>query len=168
MTHTHPTTFAEINWNTWKPVDVATLLFVIDNGKILLIRKKRGFGAGKISGPGGRLEPGETIERCAIRETQEELGITPTGVQKAGELLFQFADGYSIHGHVFTASGHEGTPIATDEADPKWTELERIPFSEMWADDHIWVPLMLERRHFTARFLFAGDSMLGYDLHVTG
>lgn len=156
--------FEQVDWQNWKPVETATLMFAIENGKILLIHKKRGFGAGKISGPGGRLEPGETIEQCAIRETQEELGVTPTGVKKAGELLFQFADGYSIHGHVFTANGHEGEPKSTPEADPIWTQLSEIPFSRMWADDHIWVPLMLKGQPFKARFLFAGDAMLGYDL----
>ncbi|HMP75524.1 MAG TPA: 8-oxo-dGTP diphosphatase [Kiritimatiellia bacterium] len=158
--------FEEINWATWTPVERATLLFVIRDGHALLIRKKRGLGAGKINGPGGRLDPGETPEQCAIREVQEELLVTPTGIKPAGELLFQFADGHSIHGYVFTATGCEGTPQSTNEADPLWTPLDRIPFDEMWADDRIWIPLMLEGRPFTGRFLFAGDAMLGYDLDV--
>ncbi len=158
--------FDQINWTSWKPVERATLLFVIQQGNVLLIRKKRGLGAGKINGPGGRLDPGETPEQCAVREVQEELHITPTGVRKAGELLFQFANGHSIHGYVFTASDFTGTPQSTDEADPIWTPLDKIPFDEMWADDHIWVPLMLEGRPFTGRFLFDGDAMLGYDLSV--
>lgn len=158
--------FDEIDWAAWKPVERATLLFVIRDGQILLIRKKRGLGAGKINGPGGRLDPGETPEQCAIREVQEELLVTPTGVAPAGELLFQFADGHSIHGYVFTATGCEGEPQPTGEADPLWTPLDRIPYAEMWADDRIWIPLMLEGRPFTGRFLFAGDAMLGYDLTV--
>ena len=43
----------EIDWNAWEPQQRATLLFVIHGGEILLIRKKRGLGAGKINGPGG-------------------------------------------------------------------------------------------------------------------
>ena len=62
----------DINWKDWQPTEVATLLFVIRGDQILLIRKKRGLGAGKINGPGGRIEPGETPHECAIRETQEE------------------------------------------------------------------------------------------------
>lgn len=158
--------FSEIDWNTWTPVERATLLFVIRDGRALLIRKKRGLGAGKINGPGGRLDPGETPLQCAIREVQEELLVTPTGVRPAGELLFQFADGHSIHGYVFTAANCEGEPQSTHEADPIWTPLDAIPYPEMWADDRIWIPLMLEGRRFIGRFLFDGDSMLGYDLHV--
>ncbi|MEO1370466.1 MAG: NUDIX domain-containing protein, partial [Acidobacteriota bacterium] len=59
---------AEIDWRRWRPTDRATLVFVIDGGRILLIRKKRGLGAGKVNGPGGRLEAGETPVQCAVRE----------------------------------------------------------------------------------------------------
>ncbi len=157
--------FEDIQWATWKPVERATLMFVIRDGQVLLIRKKRGLGAGKINGPGGRLDPGETPEQCAIREVQEELRVTPVGVRPAGELLFQFADGHSIHGYVFTATGCEGTPSETDEASPIWFALDQIPYHEMWADDRLWIPLMLQNRPFRGRFLFDGDAMLGYDLH---
>ena len=55
---------------------------------------------------------------------QEELRVTPTGVQPAGELFFQFADGYSLHGYVFTATGCVGEPQETDEANEQaYTEL---------------------------------------------
>ena len=42
----------------WTPDILATLMFVVQDGKILLIRKKRGIGAGKVNGPGGKFEPG--------------------------------------------------------------------------------------------------------------
>src|SRR5690348_10779969 len=37
-----------IDWATWQPTERANLCFVIRGGQILLIRKKRGLGAGKI------------------------------------------------------------------------------------------------------------------------
>ena len=55
----------QIDWSAWQPVDRATLLFVVRDGEILLIHKKRGIGAGKINGPGGRLDPGESTLACA-------------------------------------------------------------------------------------------------------
>lgn len=164
--HIAPTTFAAIQWNDWVPRERATLLFIRHRGQLLLIRKKRGLGAGKINGPGGRIDPGETAEECAIREVQEELCVTPTGVRQVGELLFQFVDGYSLHGFVFTATGYEGTPTETGEAIPLWTPEDAVPYQEMWADDRIWLPFMLLGHTFTGRFLFDGDSMLGYDVDV--
>ncbi len=160
------TRFEEIDWNTWQPVQRATLMFVIRDGQVLLILKKRGLGAGKVNGPGGRIDPGETPEACAIREVQEELLVTPTGVTYAGELLFQFADGFSLQGYVFRADGCEGEAQETNEAVPLWTPLDAVPFDRMWSDDRVWFPYLLERRPFTGRFLFDGDAMLGYELKL--
>jgi 8-oxo-dGTP diphosphatase len=111
---------SSIDWETWTPEQVATLLFVARAGEVLLIRKKRGLGAGKINGPGGRLEDNETPLECAIRETQEELLISPLDIRPAGELFFHANDMPRIHGHIFVASDYEGTPSETDEAIPLW------------------------------------------------
>ena len=86
--------FTGIDWSTWTPRETATLMFVRMDGMVLLIRKLMGMGAGLINAPGGRVDPGETPEQGAVREAQEELHVTPIGVRKAGELAFQFKDGY--------------------------------------------------------------------------
>lgn len=153
-------TLQDVDWESWEPTERATLLFVVADGRILLIRKKRGLGAGKINGPGGRLDDGETPMEAAVREVSEEVRVTPTGVQQHGELLFQFVDGFSIHGYVFRADGLEGEPIETDEAVPLWTPLDRIPYGEMWADDRIWLPWLLDGRRFRGWMLFDEDDLL--------
>jgi len=157
-------TVAEIDWAHWQPVDKGTLLFVVQDRQILLIRKKRGLGAGKINGPGGRLDDGESPLECAIREVGEELCVRPSGIREGGQLLFQFVDGYSIHVWVFRADDVAGTPEETDEASPLWVDLDAIPYEQMWPDDEIWLPLLLERRPFHGRFVFDGDHMLDYEL----
>jgi 8-oxo-dGTP diphosphatase len=149
-----------IDWPRWVPREKATLLFVLEPGRILLIHKKTGLGAGKINGPGGRIDPGETAREGAIREVQEELCVTPTGVREAGELSFQFTDGYSLRGTVFTATGFEGTLCETREAAPLWTPVNAIPYERMWADDRLWLPLLLSGRRFEGFFIFDGDAML--------
>jgi 8-oxo-dGTP diphosphatase len=156
----------QVDWERWVPQVHATILFVVRGGEILLIRKKRGIGAGKINGPGGKLDPGETALRCAVRETHEELGVTPVGVEQRGELCFQFTDGLSILGYVFHATGCEGRARETDEAIPLWTRLDAIPYSEMWADDEIWMPWLLDGTRFRGRLLFDGDTMLGHSFEL--
>ena len=151
---------ADIDWESWSPSDRATLLFVIRDDQILLIRKKRGLGAGKINGPGGRLEAGESPLAAAIREVREEVAVTPTGIRQQGELSFQFIDGYGIHVHVFSATGCRGEARESEEALPLWTPLAEIPYDEMWADDKIWLPWMLAGKRFSGRFLFDGDALL--------
>ena len=157
---------ADIDWDSWRPKDSATLVFVVKQGSILLIRKKRGLGAGKINGPGGRLNPGEAPMDGAIRETQEELLITPLELRYSGENMFQFVDGYSIHVHVFKASDYDGEPTETDEAVPLWTPLDAIPYHDMWKDDELWLPLALKEVVFSGRYIFEGDSMLDHQLNV--
>jgi 8-oxo-dGTP diphosphatase len=150
----------EINWPGWKPVDRATLCFVVRDGNILLILKKRGLGAGKVNGPGGRIEPGESAHDAAIRETREELHVTPINPELRGELLFQFADGYSLHCGVFLATDCTGEATETPEAVPMWTPLDQIPYEQMWEDDRHWLPGLLDGRTFRASFHFDGEKML--------
>ena len=156
--------FDDVDWANWTPVERATLLFVVRDERILLIHKKRGIGAGKINGPGGRIEPDESPLECAIREVREELSVTPTGVRSCGEVLFQVCDGFSIQIFVFTADGCEGEPRETEEAKPLWAPLGQIPYDRMWADDIHWIPLMLAGKRFVNRVLFDGDVLLGHEL----
>ncbi len=158
------TTVRDIDWASWAPKDVATLLFVVHEGRVLLIRKKRGLGAGKINGPGGRLEPGETPLEAAIREVEEEVCVTPRLVEHLGELRFQFVDGYGLHAHLFRASAFDGDPRETDEAVPHWFAIDALPFDEMWADDRLWLPRVLAGERVVGRFVFDGDAMLDHEL----
>lgn len=156
----------EINWPEWKPTEYAALCFVIREGRILLIRKKRGFGAGKINGPGGRLERGETALDAAIRETQEEIGVTPFSLKEIGELHFEFVDGYKLHVTVFTGDGCSGELIETDEATPFWVNIADIPYDEMWRDDEHWLPLAIKTARFSGYFVFDGDRLLSHRVVV--
>jgi 8-oxo-dGTP diphosphatase len=158
----------DVGWDAWTPHERATLLFVFAADQVLLIRKKRGLGAGKINGPGGRLEPGETPLAAAVREVEEEVGVVPTDVRACGELAFQFVDGYALLVHVFAAAGCVGEPCETDEAIPLWTPVTMMPYEAMWADDQIWFPHLLAGTPFRGRFLFDGHSLLGYDLTLYG
>jgi 8-oxo-dGTP diphosphatase len=155
----------DIDWSSWQAKDPATLVFVVKDSSVLLIHKKRGLGAGKINAPGGRLEPGETPLAAAVRETQEEVGITPLDLSHAGLNLFQFTDDYSIHVDVFKARDFEGETRETEEAVPLWTPVDRIPYEKMWEDDRLWIPLLLEGVRFRGRYLFDGERMLDYELH---
>ena len=160
------TAFADIDWNSFTPRERSVLCFIVRQKEVLLILKKRGLGQGKINAPGGKIEPGESPLQAAIRETQEEVGLTPRDPQPLGELFFQFTDGFGIHCTVFRAEGCDGCEVETDEAVPIWTPLDAIPYDAMWSDDAGWVPLLLERRAFRGYYLFEGDTMLGQRLDL--
>jgi len=161
------TSLGAVDWSRWQPTDPATLVFIVDGPRVLLIRKKRGLGAGKINGPGGRIDPGESPLDGARREVEEELCITPTGLSLAGENRFLFLDGYGIHVFVFTATDFVGEPRETAEAIPLWAPMDAIPWDEMWEDDPLWLPHAFAGRRFSARFLFDGERMLEHRIDLT-
>ena len=155
---------AHMDWKNWIPRERANLCFIVKDGRVLLIRKKRGLGAGKVNGPGGKIEPGETALQSAIREVQEEIGVTPLLIEDRGVLHFQFADGYSLECAVFIANDLEGEPIETVEAAPFWVAIEAVPYGEMWADDRHWLPQVLAGKSFRGWFEFDGDTMLSREV----
>jgi len=163
MVETHSYRLCDIDAH-WRATDKATLLFVVEQGKVLLIRKKRGLGAGKINGPGGKLEAGETTQQCAHREILEELCIVVDESTAVGRLRFQFTDAYSIDVHVFIATQYSGTPTETDEAVPLWFSKDDIPYADMWADDRLWLPRALAGDTVDGRMIFDKDTMLEHEL----
>jgi 8-oxo-dGTP diphosphatase len=158
----------EMDWSRFEPKERATILFVVRDGEVLLIRKKRGLGAGKINGPGGRIDGAETPLEGALREVQEELCVVPHGVTLHGLLRFQFVDGYSLLVHVFRARGCDGVAQETDEAIPLWCAVDALPYDAMWHDDRYWLPHLLAGRSFDGAFVFDGDRMLRGELSVDG
>jgi 8-oxo-dGTP diphosphatase len=164
---TAPRTLADVDWTRWSGV-ACTLVFVVRGGEVLLIRKLRGLGAGKVNGPGGKIDPGESPLAGAAREVQEEVCAAPLGLTPAGRARFQFADGYATDVHVFRASGLAGEPKATPEADPFWVPVAQIPYAEMWEDDALWLPHLLAGRAFSGRFLFDEDKLLDWAIEIGG
>jgi 8-oxo-dGTP diphosphatase len=158
----------DLDWSSWKAKDPATLVFVMRDDEILLINKKTGLGKGKVNGPGGKVEPGETPEQCAIRECQEELGITVGNLEYCGEHKFQFVDGYSIHVFVYRTREFHGVPTESREARPLWVKVDEIPYEQMWEDDHLWLPMMIRGERFRTRWIFDGDRMLDYEIQPDG
>lgn len=138
----------------------AVLCFVRTESHILLIEKLRGLGKGKINGPGGKLEPGESYLDAAIRETMEEVSVTPLNPVLYGRLGFHFSDGYSLYGEVFVATQWTGEASNSPEAIPFWCPIAEIPYEKMWADDILWLPQVLDGKFIEGIFDFDGDTML--------
>lgn len=117
---------------------------VVENnkGEILAIKLKKGPFSGRLSLPGGGIEPGEMGAATIVREIKEETGINI--IQKPKSIGFCEIVNTKIDSHrvvlIFYCKG-EGNPLETEEGIPEWKkpeeiEKEGIPFAKetikMW------------------------------------
>jgi 8-oxo-dGTP pyrophosphatase MutT (NUDIX family) len=142
-----------------------TLVFLLKEGEVLLAMKKRRFGAGKWNGLGGKLEPGESVHAAAVRECQEEAGVTPEELQEVAEIKFHYLpdpndSNMNVTVSVFTATNWLGDPIETEEMRPAWFKFADVPYHSMWQDDQIWLPFVLRGQHLKADFSFGSPEQI--------
>ncbi|XP_074637755.1 oxidized purine nucleoside triphosphate hydrolase-like [Acropora palmata] len=147
-------------------VKLYTLALIRKEERILLGMKKRGFGAGRWNGFGGKVNNDETILQAAKRELLEESGLIVDELKQAGILKFEFlGESEIMEVHVFTTNQFHGTPTESEEMNPKWFPISEVPFTEMWPDDILWFPYLLKGQKFSGYFKFKGHSeILGYTL----
>ncbi|MBU4338744.1 8-oxo-dGTP diphosphatase [Patescibacteria group bacterium] len=140
-----------------------TLCLLIKNGKILLAKKKRGFGEGKwLAGAGGKVEELETLENAIIRETIEEINVTPNNFVRIATLNFYFPyadkpEKWNQQVCVFVSNDWSGEIKESDEILPQWFNFSEIPFDLMWSDAYYWLPDVIKGNVLDADFLFKSN-----------
>ena len=122
---------------------VAALAVVMNEGKILLVRRRKEPDADLWGFPGGHVELGETIPACAVRELVEETGVRAT----AGELITTIevirkddAGNNRFHFLLVAVKCHyqSGEPQAADDvAQAKWFDLAEISEGTVPMSKHV-------------------------------
>ncbi len=143
----------------------STLIFVFNPQKqILLAMKKRGFGMGKWNGPGGKVEPGESIVEAASRELFEEtsMQIAPSSMEARGVLHFHFSGKpeWDQDVNIFVSHGYTGSFEESEEMQPAWFDIDKIPYETMWEDDPYWLPRVIEGESIEFEFFFGKDGYI--------
>ena len=134
---------------------IYTLCIPYKHPQILLGMKKRGFGAGRWNGFGGKVKDGEGIEKAAQREMQEESGIVIGALEKVGIMDFEFEGNPEIlEVHIFCVKDFSGEMVESDEMKPEWFNINKIPFEFMWPADKLWLPMFLGGKKFKGYVLF--------------
>ena len=96
------------------------------NDKILICRRGPGGSCGYLwEFPGGKIEPGETGEDCAVRECREELGVTVAVGERFMEVDHTYPD-LTVHLTLFYAAIREGIPQKLEHNDIRWITVGEI------------------------------------------
>ena len=137
-----------------------TLCFCLKNDHVLLAMKKRGFGAGKWNGYGGKVDGGEQPSTAAVRELKEESGIAAEvdALRQVGHISFYFEEVPFFECYVYTIQVWQNDPVETSEMKPKWFPVEDLPFAEMWAADIQLVPMVLKSKSIQAEVHYNADG----------
>jgi 8-oxo-dGTP diphosphatase len=139
---------------------IGTLGYVLspDRSRVLMVRRSRDgdLHQGKYNGLGGKLEPGEDVVTCMIRELREEGGIEVTSLRLRGTISWpgfgakaedEVDDirhpGSDWFGFIFVVDAFTGTPPDHNDDGPlEWVEIDRLGELPMWEGDRHFLPLV--------------------------
>jgi 8-oxo-dGTP diphosphatase len=127
-------------------------------------KKPNDIHEGKWNGLGGKFEPGESPEECVRREVLEESGLLIHNPKLHGLLMFPNFKGHDWYVFVFTAREFEGELIDSPEGKLEWIPDERINGLNLWESDHIFMPWIQEGKFISAKFIYQGDELKGYEV----
>jgi 8-oxo-dGTP diphosphatase len=131
---------------------MATLGYILspDGKKTLLVhrnKRKNDQHLGKYNGLGGKMESGEDIYTCLVREIEEETNI------KCGKVLLRGTinwtgfgpNGEDWFGFIYLIKSFSGTPKSTnEEGDLIWVKVEELMDLPMWEGDRFFLPLVFD------------------------
>lgn len=148
---------------------LSTLCYIEKDGKYLMLHrtvKKNDVNKDKWIGVGGHFEEDESPEECLLREVKEETGYTLTSYKYRGLVTFVSGNGVTEYMSLFTADGFEGEPIACDEGELEWVDIEKVWKLNIWEGDKIFFRLMDENKEFfSLKLVYDGhDKLVSADL----
>lgn len=116
-------------------------ILVIKDGRVLTGVRKSDFCPFKICGPGGHIEEGETPEQAAVREAQEEFGITPKNITPIG-IRTGLPEEYGVPMY-FIATDYDGDVHCDDHSEmvaPQLSDLGEVLKAVQGGNDNLFLP----------------------------
>ena len=161
---------------TLRDVTLAFLVKHTAKGEIThvyLAMKKRGFGAGRWNGTGGKVEEqkGESVAAAFIREAQQEHGIVLQKTMPVGTIDFYFPDNPKWNQRVYIRLVESWSGELRDSEEmgvPQEFPKNGLPLEAMWSGDKLWLPQVLEGQSVTGEIFFGeNDNVLKSDLRFS-
>jgi len=153
---------------------LATLCYVMDkqsNCTLMIYRNKKAndYHQGKWNGLGGKFNPGESPEECAIREIEEESGLKVSSVKMMGFITFPLFDGKDDwYVFLFTAHEFQGKLIDSPEGQLEWIPNNGLTEINLWEGDKIFIPWLFGDRFFSAKFNYQNGKFVDYTVEFYG
>ena len=124
------------------------------------VRKAADENRDKWVGIGGKFEPGESPEDCALREVYEETGLRMRSWSYRGIVTFVSDEWGTEYMHLFHSSDFDGSLRDCDEGELEWVEKERILTLPIWEGDKIFLRLLdSDIPFFSLKLRYAGERL---------
>lgn len=147
---------------------LGTLVYLHRGGKTLMlhrIKKEQDYHEGKWNGLGGKLDPGETPEECAIREVKEESGLDLVDPRLRGIITFPMFDGVDDwYVYAFTGTDFSGSLIDSPEGELAWIDDENLLDLNLWEGDTVFLPWVFGDRFFSAKFVYENKQLVDHSV----
>jgi 8-oxo-dGTP pyrophosphatase MutT (NUDIX family) len=114
---------------------------------------------GEISFPGGRLDAGESVLQAALRETHEEIGLSPEDVEVVGELNSMAT--VVSNSHIVPIVGRYQTPPKLHAVNSEVDRVFSVPLLELVrADTYSQEHWIFDDREFQINFFYLDDETI--------
>jgi 8-oxo-dGTP diphosphatase len=147
---------------------LATLCYVQRENKTLMLyrnKKENDYHEGKWNGLGGKFEPGETPEECAIREVYEESGLIVTNPKMKGFITFPMFDTVEDwYVFCFVFEGYEGTLVDSPEGKLEWIDNDKLVELNLWEGDRNFIPWLFQDKMFSAKFNYVDGEYIDHEV----
>jgi 8-oxo-dGTP diphosphatase len=150
---------------------LATLCYVIDkntNSTLMIhrIKKENDYHRGKWNGLGGKFEPGESPEECAIREIEEESSLIIKKIKMKGFITFPLFDGKEDwYVFLFTADDFDGKLIDSNEGKLDWIPNSKLTDINLWEGDKYFIPWLFKEKFFSAKFIYENGDYISHEVN---
>ncbi len=112
-------------------VRVGVGVIIINDGLVLVGKRRNSHGEGCWQFPGGHIDFGETVEAAAAREVLEETGLRVTNLRRGPYTNDVFREEGKHYITLFILADYAGGQVVVKEPDKcegwQWVEWEKIP-----------------------------------------
>lgn len=115
-----------------KKIEAVGIALYDENHHIFVAQRPKGKALeNKWEFPGGKIEEGESVEECIVREIEEELCVTPKTTHYLGKRTFGYNYG-EVTLHVFMGTLKEKNNIQLlEHQDAKWVKANDLSLLDM-------------------------------------